>query len=85
MDRLEQIKQWAKNYGHGRADSNGTKWLISEVESLRTQLGQLHADIYGMQDGSLVQALRQQLAQMRETLKLIIHQHPECRNTEIAE
>lgn len=38
MERLEEIRQWAKECGKGRADRNGTDWLISEVESLRVKL-----------------------------------------------
>lgn len=38
MDKLETIKEWSEKYGHGRADTNGTKWLISEVERLRGEV-----------------------------------------------
>lgn len=81
MDRLEEIKQWAEKYGHGRADTNGTEWLISEIESLRQSLESIALALDGLpitgertgphsakylDFADQIKALRQQLADSQE-------------------
>ena len=65
-DRLDKVKVW-KWAAMRSSDMEHIRWLIEEIERLRTANGQLTADLYGMQDGSLLRDCLAELRRIRDS------------------